>query len=142
MTRWAWRDEIGIVDGISRLKTLSMDQEKMEAEIETSHGLAVYIGTILAYEANKAPNYVEMQFKPPVVKFKDKWHYITVTIQKHNGKTPHQMRVQAEQERDMLLNAAGPVVALLKNLPSSQMSKHLQETVAMIREKKEARTVA
>lgn len=51
-------------------------------------------------EDNKAPNYLEMYFKERLDKENPK--SVVVTIKWENGKTPHQLRKQAEEERDKL----------------------------------------
>jgi hypothetical protein len=50
-----------------------------------------------------------MQFKT-VAKYHGKWDWLTVTIQKFNGKTPHQLRQEAEAERDKLLARLGEAI--------------------------------
>jgi hypothetical protein len=47
-----------------------------------------------------SPNYTEMKFD--LVARGEKYEWVTVLIQKGSGKTPHQLRQEAERERDEL----------------------------------------
>lgn len=100
LSAWAWRQEITVSEGIAKLKKLAMDEKGMEMEIEHDPDLAKHIATCFASLVANAPNYTEMQFKT-VAKYHGKWDWLTVTIQKLNGKTPHQLRREAEAELEL-----------------------------------------
>lgn len=108
-TAWAWRQEICVTKGLTKLKKLAADENGIEMEIENNPDLAKWIATCFASLVANAPNYTEMQFKT-VTKYHGKWDWLTVTIQKLNGKTPHQLRQEAEAERDKLLKRLGECV--------------------------------
>lgn len=66
-----------------------------------------------------APNYTECQFKT-VAKYHGKWDWITVTIQKLNGKTPHQLRMELLERLKFMVNT--PVIT----------PQEMEETKALI----------
>lgn len=103
ITRWAWRAEIATCDSLVKLKELHIEDGGIELHLEQTPELAHWIGTCLASMVVASPNYTEMQFQmSPKWKGERKW--ITVTVQKQEGKTPHQLRQEAEKK----------VLALLK----------------------------
>lgn len=99
LTSWAWEREIEICEGIAELKELSLKPGAMELKIETDPAITEQIGTCLAALVYKSENYTEMQFECGA-KFKEKYDYLIVTIQKARGKTPHQLKMEAFEERD------------------------------------------
>lgn len=74
----------------------------METRIKTHPALAQYVAQCFANLLADAPNYVEANFDL-VVKKDDGAEWITVTVQKGSGKTPHQLRMEAEKQRDEAL---------------------------------------
>lgn len=86
-----------------------------------SHHIA---GMIVGVEA---PNYLEMAFNHPEA------GNITVTIQKEAGKTPHMLRLEAEQQRDKLLAAFDKAKELLKGWAHLSI---LNEAIAEVRKAK------
>lgn len=89
------------------IKELHATEGAMELHIQQSPWKAQWMAQCFANIVSPAPNYVEMKFDT-VAKQKNGWEWITVTVQKGKGKTPHQMRQQAERERDeykTMLNA-------------------------------------
>jgi len=95
LTRWAWRSEIATCDGLAELKALNMDGGKMELRIESDPNLALWQAKCFASMVEKSPNYTELKFDL-AGEFKGKYEWITVLVQKGNGKTPHQLRAEAE----------------------------------------------
>lgn len=99
LTAWAWRDEVAARESIAVLKELHATPGKMEAHIEQRPEIAHYVAACLAQMVVKSPNYTEMKFTAP------SWNdgsYLIVHIQKITGKSPHDLRVAAERERDEL----------------------------------------
>lgn len=68
----------------------------MELHIEQRPEVAQWVAQCFASMVAASPNYTEMKFD--VVARGSKWEWLTVLIQKGNGKTPHQLRTEAEQE--------------------------------------------
>lgn len=100
LSAWAWRQEITVSEGIAKLKKLAIDEKGMELELEQDPELAKWIATCFASLVANATNYTEMQFRT-VAKYHGKWDWLTVTIQKFNGKTPHQLRRESEAELEL-----------------------------------------
>lgn len=115
LTKWAWQREIGIVDGLAELKELSMKPGAMELKIETQPEIANQVATCLAKLVYTAENYTEMQFECGA-KFKEKYDYLIVTIQKARGKTPHQLKMEAFEERDKAKEQLQPFLDLCHKL--------------------------
>jgi hypothetical protein len=107
MTSWAWQKEIGTCEGLAVLKGLDMDENKMDIKIQQDPALAIWIAKCFASMVADAPNYVEMRFEP-YAQWKGKWEWLTVHIQKGNGKTPHQLRREAEAELEKLMAQLNP----------------------------------
>ena len=99
LTRWAWDKELQIIDGSAELKALCLEPNKLEMEIKLRPELKEYIALCLAEIVRESPNYTEMKFNT-VAKTEDGVEWITVLVKKGSGKTPHELRVQAEKERD------------------------------------------
>lgn len=96
-SRWAWQKEIKFMDTSVELEYMTMDEKSFEAKAIMNPGLAQMMAHAFAEQAFNTPNYVEMQFQPRAVKHRDKWIMVTVTVQKHDGKTPHELRMEAER---------------------------------------------
>lgn len=99
LSSWAWAHERGAIEGFALLKSMKMDDRTLDMAIQTQPEMAQYVGKCFAAMVANSPNYTEMQFTVNE-KYHGKWEHLTVTIQKFNGKTPHQLKVEAEQERD------------------------------------------
>ena len=101
LSAWAWRKEINVCDGLSKLKELNMDEAGIEMAIQTDPALAKHIATCFVSLVADSPNYTEMMFD---IKgsYLGKYEWVTVTVQKGSGKSPHELRRQAETERDDL----------------------------------------
>lgn len=98
ISAWAWKEEIEIADGLVLIKKLNLEPGAMRVEIEHNPEHAQWVIQCLASCLTNAKNYAEATFKYP----SDEYEFITVLIKKWNGKTPHQLRVEAEAERDAL----------------------------------------
>jgi hypothetical protein len=99
LSGWAWTYEIGVAESIATLQELHAIPGSMEVTVKSRPELAQWIGQCFAEIVASSPNYTEMRFdtrKP------ETWEWITVTVQKGTGKTPHTLRREAEQERDQL----------------------------------------
>lgn len=92
-SRWAWSEELRVLAGVAVLKELHLTPGKMEAHIQQSPETAQWVAHCFAAIVAESPNYTEMRFDltSPV-----KYEWITVTVQKGNGKTPHTLRTEAE----------------------------------------------
>ncbi len=101
-TAWAWQKEIGVCEGLAVVQGLNMEPGAMEVKIKQDPALAQWVAKCFAYMVMDSPNYTEMQFEL-CGEYAGKYEWLTVLIQKHQGKTPHQMRHQVERERDELL---------------------------------------
>ena len=87
-----------VADSIVRLKQMTVQEGGIEMVIEQSPELAEYVAKCMALLVAKSPNYTEMTLRPSRKYLDgDKYDYITVLIQKVNGKTPHQLREEAER---------------------------------------------
>ena len=106
----------------------------MELKIETSPGIAEHVATCFASIAYKSENYTEMQFECGA-KFREKYDYLIVTVQKARGKTPHQLKLEAWAERDRFKAICESLVASDMALGDT-VKKTLLETA--IRQAKEA----
>lgn len=92
----------------------------------TGRTVAAIAGHLAAWlRAHEAENYTETEFT----------HYetpFTVTVQRNNGQTPHQLRRKAEAERDELLSileAVDSEISLdgqLQELVSDALTRHRQ----------------
>lgn len=98
-TAWAWQKEIRTCDGLAVLEGLSIEDGKMDIQIKQSPLLAQWAAKCFASLVADSPNYTEMSFDISG-QYLEKWEWLTVHIQKGNGKTPHQLRQEAERERD------------------------------------------
>lgn len=99
-TAWAWVQERIALDASVKFAELHSKPGEMELWVESHPGFAQAVAQGLAAMVARAPNYVEMQFHPPAAKTKQGWEYVSVNVVKHNGETPHQLRLRAESERD------------------------------------------
>lgn len=94
------------------LESMTMDAKSFEAKAIMNPGLAQMMAHAFAEQAFTVPNYVEMQFQPKAVKHRDKWTMITVTVQKHDGKTPHQLRLEADAKVEELTKKLNELEAI------------------------------
>jgi hypothetical protein len=83
------------------LKGFNMDEGGMDLKIEQDPAAAQWVAKCFASMVAKSPNYTEMKFDL-CGEYRGKYEWMTVHIQKGNGKTPHQLRQEAERERDEL----------------------------------------
>jgi hypothetical protein len=105
-TRWAWQKEIDICDGIAEVEEMHATPGHMEMVLSESPARSHYIAACFASIVAKAPNYVEMNFKPSAAHLRDEdigkpgYDMVTVCVQKVTGKTPHQLRMEAERKAE------------------------------------------
>jgi hypothetical protein len=97
---WAWRREIETCESVALIKEMHVKPGSMEITIQQNPALAQWVAQCFASMIADSPNYTEMKFN--LVAKLEKWEWITILIQKGNGKTPHQLRQEAEKERDEL----------------------------------------
>lgn len=102
----------------------------MEAHIKMNPGLSEMIGMCFASIVAKSPNYTEMTYKPrhggACVDGQEVFY--TVTVQKVEGLTPHQLRLRAEQERDHI---RGELAELAKDRMIEATPEHNVGTQSM-----------
>ncbi len=100
-TREELIDEIrrlrNIETGIARIEELHAKPGEMEADIKLNPALKTYLLYCLVELLADAPNYTESKFEL-AGHVGDKAEWITVTILKGSGKTPHELRREAENE--------------------------------------------
>jgi len=96
LTKWAWSDEVQFVDGVSTLSKLIVDEKSIVAEIKTRPEIAQFQAHCFANLLLNSPNYTELKFD--IQNPKEKYKWITVLVQKGEGKTPHQLRVEAKNK--------------------------------------------
>lgn len=101
ISAWAWRNEIEICEGITIVKGMCMDDDKLDMFIQHDPAIAQLVAKCFASLVASSPNYTELTFELRE-QYKGKYEHITVLVQKSNGKTPHQCRIDAERERDDL----------------------------------------
>ena len=101
VTRWAWKKEISTCEGLAVLKGLNMDDEKMDAKIKQDPDLAYWIAKCFASMLVDCPNYREVRFNI-AGRFNGKTEWIVVHVQRSSGKTPHQLRQEAERELEQI----------------------------------------
>lgn len=83
-----------IENSMALLTELHATEGAMEAHIRQRPELSAYVAKCFAAAVMNSPNYTEMRFVPAV----SNGTCITVTVKKHDGKTPHEKRIEAEQE--------------------------------------------
>ena len=88
-------------EGLAKVVRACVDRTSMEIEIEQHPAVAQHVAKCFASMVAASPNYTEMKFELHG-DWKGKGDWITVTIKKGKGKTPHECRMEAEQERDQL----------------------------------------
>lgn len=101
LSRWAWKYERSVCDELIFIKGLNANENGIELEIEQNPELAQWVVKCLASLVFETPNYNEIKLTTSG-NYLGKFEWITVTIQKGTGKTPHQLRLEAEHERDAL----------------------------------------
>ena len=96
LTAWAWKKEINTLDGAVRLKELHATPGGMQLLFTQDPALASYVANAFATIVASAPNYVEMKFElqHPTQEFE----WVTVLVRNGNGKTPHELRMLAEEK--------------------------------------------
>jgi hypothetical protein len=100
LSAWAWQREIELSDSMAVLEEMHARPGSMEISIKQNPAQAQWVAQCFASMVAASPNYTEMKFD--LVAKGEKWEWLTVLIQKGNGKTPHQLRQEAEKERDKL----------------------------------------
>ena len=88
-----------IKEGIARISRMQMsaDENRGHVEIEMCKEFAIELCRGFAELLVDAPNYAELTYTLEC----DYSEKIIVTAHKCNGKTPHELRIEAERERDM-----------------------------------------
>ena len=104
LSAWAWQEEIGVTKGVAVIEELHATPGKMEVAIHRKPELARYMAQCFAELVSASPNYTEMKFD---IVGDSNYGWITVIVQKGNGRTPHQLRQEAELERDALKKLLG-----------------------------------
>lgn len=94
LSAWAWQKEVCAVAGMVKLQEMHMTENLMEMEIKGRPELMQWIAQCFAGIIAESENYTEMKFE--MIAKGSKYEWITVLVQKGNGKTPHQLRKEAE----------------------------------------------
>ncbi len=115
LTSWAWQDEVAIRDGIARLKTLHMTEGGIEMDIKVHPAQKEHIAHCFAAMVADSPNYTEVKYDF-YAKKQDGHEWVIVTVQKGSGKTPHQLRMEAENK---LADANQTIASYVNREPSS-----------------------
>jgi hypothetical protein len=89
------------VAGKITLEDIAVKNGSMTASMGTEMAKIMANQFYALLKESKAENYVEMQFTDP-----DK-QFITVTVQRHEKKTPHQFRIELEKEIERLKEMVG-----------------------------------
>jgi hypothetical protein len=97
LSAWAWAKEIETCEAMVQLKAFEMDEAGLDLKIQQDPMLAQYVAKCFASMVASSPNYTEMKFDL-CGKWAGKHEWMTVLIQKGNGKTPHELREFAERE--------------------------------------------
>lgn len=105
LTAWAWTQERETCEGLVKVKELHATEGAMELHIQNNPEVKQWVAHCFAEIVAGAPNYVEMKFDL-VARKKSDWEWITVLIRKGNGKTPHQLRAEADAQRNKIARAA------------------------------------
>lgn len=98
LSKWAWEDEVATANGLIKIEEMSLKDGAMEMRLKENPKLAEWTAACFAQIVADAPNYAEMQLG----RVTKKGELITVLIQKASGKTPHQLRREAEAEVERL----------------------------------------
>jgi hypothetical protein len=85
------------LEAVNALEEMHAKPGSMEIAIKQNPAQAQWVAKCFASMVASSPNYTEMKFD--LVAEGEKWEWLTVLIQKGNGKTPHQLRQEAEKER-------------------------------------------
>lgn len=91
LTASLWAEEKASHDSIVKLTELHQTENGLELHLEQHPMLAQYVAKCFASLVAEFPNYTELQFTVP-----RSHQWITVTVKKGSGKTPHELRRQAE----------------------------------------------
>jgi len=97
LTRGLWLPEIEAAEADVMLKELHATEGGMEVHIKQNPHKAQWVAQCFAELVATSPNYTEMRFDTKAIK-KNGVEWITVTVQKGSGKTPHELRRQAEMQ--------------------------------------------
>jgi hypothetical protein len=119
LTKWAWRDEIETCDSLAEIERLHAEPGSMELTLRQNPAMAQWVAHCWAAMLAKSKNYTELRFECAMP---GTWDWIAVLIKKGSGKTPHQLREQAERERDELksqIEAALKILWSTGQLPSA-----------------------
>jgi len=100
---------------IAKLKKLHMDEGAMELEIKNSPEISHYVASCFAHMVIGSPNYTECKFDV-VHKEKESAEWITVLIKKGNGKTPHELRQEAENKAKKYENCLKAIRASIQGI--------------------------
>lgn len=95
-TGWAWYEEVNFLASSVHLKELHATPGAINAEIELEPERAVWMAQCLASLVKKSPNYTEIQFEVEADRGTANPQRIIVLIQKLIGKSPHDLKREAE----------------------------------------------
>jgi len=98
-----------------RLRKLHATENGMDMEIEQRPEAAHWVAKCLAALVADSPNYTELTMDHVSCRYP-----ILVTVQKKIGKTPHELRLEAERERDALRKQVAELTANIVNHMTSR----------------------
>lgn len=96
-TKWAWAKEIDTANGLISLTEMHATPGKLELHLKQNPEVAWMVATSFASILADAPNYTEMQLNHV-----DTHERFTVTIRREKGKTPNELKVEAESRTHLL----------------------------------------
>lgn len=125
LTSWAWVHEVSVCNGLADLDELHAQPGSMEIHIKNKPAVQQYMAHCFAALVASSPNYTELKFDM-MAKSEEDPEWVTVTVKKGIGLTPHTLRVQAEvkvsemeAERDQLKKENVILQSKLDSLSSS-----------------------
>lgn len=89
-------------DGIVKIRELHATPGSIETRMETDPALREFIACAFVKMLGDAPNYAEIQFTTGTPT-----QSLTLTVQRRDGNTPHQLRKDAERDTAFLLEIVG-----------------------------------
>lgn len=114
-TAFAWRHEIEVEAGLTRIVKLNAEKGALELTIESDPAMQQWIALCFANLVHKSKNYTELHFEVSP-HFKGDYQWITVLVKKGSGKTPHQLREEAEKDATEAVKQAAELLDMVESL--------------------------
>jgi hypothetical protein len=100
ITAFAWEHEIDAVNGMAMVDELHATPGKLKLMVTQNPVIAQFIALSFANLVHSSKNYTELKFETADP---DTSELITVLVKKYDGKTPHELRIEAEQKLEVAL---------------------------------------